>query len=226
MSQFKMLSVNVKHGLKEKSDVKQFADWIKSTGAEVVAVQQIERATESKPGFDAYSELLKRLDMRGTFSKARYFQGWDSGNSLFCMYPLLQSNVFMLPTGKGKVRRALSFGVFEMGLSSLAFGSTDLDEEELSERTKQVYEILSIQKSMKEAPMIISGNFGEPSMGKAVSKMAESFSCANSINEQTAGLDQHIYIPGNGKMKVISSEKKQLNAFNTTGILVTIEVTQ
>lgn len=221
-----MLSVNALHGLKEKNDVKQFADWIKSTGAEVVAVQQIERPTDSKPGFDAYGELLKRLDMRGTFSKARYFQGWDSGNALFCMYPLLQSDAFMLPTGKGKVRRAMSFAVFEMGLSSLAFGSADLDDEELSERTKQVFEILSIQKSMKEAPMIIGGNFGEPSKGKAATKMTESFSCANSINEQTEGLDQHIYLPSNGKMKVISVEKKQFKVFNTTGILATVEVTQ
>ncbi len=221
-----MLSVNALHGLKEKSDVKQFADWIKSTGAEVVTVQQIERATESKPGFDAYSELLRRLDMRGTFSKARYFQGWDSGNALFCLYPILQSNVFMLPTGKGKVRRAMSFGVFEMGLSSLAFGSADLDDEELSERTKQVHEILSIQKSMKEYPMIIGGNFGESSKGKTAAKMAEQYFCANGVTEQTIGLEQHIYVPSNGKMKVISAEKKHFKPFNTTGIFVTIEVTQ
>ena len=220
-----MLSVNVHHGIKDKNDVKQFADWIKSTGAEVVAVQQIERSTESKPGFDAYSELLKRMDMRGTFSKARYFQGWDSGNALFCLYPLLQSDGFMLPTGKGKTRRTLSFAVFEMGLSSMAFGSADLDDEELSERTKQVYEILSIQKSMKEYPMMIGGNFGESPKGKAAAKMAESFSCANSTNDQTVGLDQQIYLPLNGKMKVIAVEKKQFNPFNTTGILVTAEVT-
>jgi endonuclease/exonuclease/phosphatase family metal-dependent hydrolase len=225
-SQFKMLSVNAQHGLKEASDVKQFANWIRSTGAEVVAVQQIERATESKPGFDAYSELLKRLDMRGTFAKARYFQGWDSGNSLFCLYPLLQSNVYPLPTGKGKARRSLSFGVFEMGLSSIAFGSADLDDEDLSERVKQVYEILSIQKSMQEFPMVIGGNFGEPSKGKAAAKMAEKYLCANSASEQTAGIDQHIYFPSNGKMKVIQTEKKQYSGLNATGILVTIEVTQ
>lgn len=225
-SQFKMLSVNAQHGLKDVSDVKQFANWIKSTGAEVVAVQQIERATESKPGFDAYSELLKRLDMRGTFAKARYFQGWDSGNSLFCLYPLLQSNVYPLPTGKGKARRSLSFGVFEMGLSSMAFGSADLDDEDLSERVKQVYEILSIQKSMQEFPMVIGANFGEPSKGKASMKMMEKYYCANSANEQTVGIDQHIYFPSNGKMKVIHIEKKQYSGLNTTGILVTIEVTQ
>jgi len=226
VSQFKMLSVNAHHGLKDKSDVKQFADWIKATGAEVVAVQQIERATDSKPGFDAYRELLKQLDMRGTFAKARYFQGWDSGNALFCLYPLLQSEVFMLPTGKGKVRRSMSFAIFEMGLSSMAFGSADLDDEELGERMKQVNEVFSIQKTMKEFPMTIGCNFGESSKGKAAAKMTENYLCANNANEQTAAMEQHIYLPSNGKMKVLLSEKKQYNGFKTSGILVTAEVTQ
>lgn len=225
-NQFKMLSVNAQHGLKDKTDVKRFADWVKTTGAELVAVQQIIRATDSKPEFDAFTELLKRLDMRGTFAKARYFQGWDSGNALFCLYPMLQSNAYMLPTGKGKTRRSLSFGLFEMGLKPMAFASTDLDGDDLSERVKQVYEILSIQKSMEEYPIIVAGNFGESSKGKAPSKMLERYLCANSAGEQTVSLEQHVYLPVNGKMKVIASEKVQYKSLNVNGILVTIEVTQ
>lgn len=225
-NQFKMLSINAQHGLKDKSDVKKFAEWVKATGAELVAVQQIIRATESKPEYDAFTELLKYLDMRGTFAKARYYQGWDSGNALFCMYPLLQSNAYVLPTGKGKTRRSMSFGVFEMGLKPMAFASTDLDDEDLSERVKQVYEILSIQKSVEEYPMIIAGYFGETSKGKAPAKMSEKYICVNNAAEQTSGILEHVYLPSNGKVKVISSEKVQYKTLNATGILVTLEVTQ
>lgn len=221
-----MLTVNAQHGLKDKAEVKKFADWVKTTGAEVVAVQQIIRATDSKPEFDAYSELLKRLDMRGTFAKARYFQGWDSGNALFSMYPILQSNTYMLPTGKGKTRRSLSFGVFEMGLKSLAFASTDLDDEDLSERVKQVYEILSIQKTMPEYPIIVAGNFGESSKGKAPAKMLERYACANSSADQTAGMEQHVYLPNDGKLNVVSIEKVLNKTLHTYALLVTIEVIQ
>lgn len=225
-NQIKMLSVNAQHGLKDKTDIKHFAEWVKSTGAELVAVQEIIRATDSKPEFDAFNELLKSLDMRGTFAKARYFQGWDSGNALFCMYPLLQSNTYMLPTGKGKTRRSLSFGVFEMGLKPMAFASTDLDGDDLGERVKQVYEIFSIQKSMEEYPMIVAGNFGESPKGKAPAKMMEKYICANTAAEQTSGMEQHVYLPSNGKLKVISSEKVHNKSLNTTGLLVTVEVTQ
>jgi len=225
-SQFTMLSINAQHGLKEKGDVKRFAEWVKSTGAELVAVQQIIRATESKPEFDAYLELMKRLDMRGTFAKARYFQGWDSGNALFCMYPLLQSNTYTLPTGKGKTRRSLSFGVFEMGLKSIAFASTDLDSDDLSERVKQVYEILAIQRAMAEYPIVVAGNFGESSKGKASAKMNELFVCGNASADATVGMEQHVYLPKSGKMNVLSAKKVQYAALNATGILTTIEVTQ
>ncbi len=225
-NQFKMLSISAQHGLKNDRDVKKFADWIKTTGAELIAVQQIERATDSKPGFDAHSELLKKLDMRGTFAKARYYQGWDSGNSLFCIYPILQSNVYPLPAGKGKARRSLSFGLFELGLKPVAFGSTDLDDEDLSERVKQVNEIFSIQKSVAEYPMIVAGNFGESIKGKASVRMMDNYLCANNLTEQTSGLEQHVYLPMNGKMKAVTSEKIKYNELNSTGILVTVEVTQ
>ncbi len=225
-NRFVMLSVNAQHGLKDRADVVKFANWIKSTGAELVAVQRIERATESKPEFDAYSVLLKQLDMRGTFAKARYLQGWDSGNALFCLYPILQSNVYMLPTGKGKARRSLSFGVFEMGLRSMAFASTDLDGDDLSERQKQVAEIFAIRRSIPEFPVIVAGFFGESAKGKVAAKMGEQFISANTASESTAGLEQHVYLPQNAKMKVIAAEKVSYKPLNTTGIIVTVEVTQ
>lgn len=225
-STFKMLTINLAHGLEDKNDVKMFADWVKSTGAEVIAVQQIERATDSKPGFDAFNELLNRLDMRGTFAKARYYKGWDSGNALFCLYPMLQSNVYAIPVGKGKVRRSLSFGVFELGLKSVAFASTDLDDESLSERSKQVYEILAIQKSMEEYPIIVSGNFGEPISGKSSARMLQQYSAVNLHAEQMTDLYQHIYIPLEKNMDVVSAEKIEYKQLKQTGLLATVRVVQ
>lgn len=225
-SSFKILSINLAHGVNDKTDVKKFADWVKATGAEVVAVQQIVRATDSKPGFDPFEELRKLLDMRGTFAKARYYQGWDSGNALFCLYPMMQSNVYPLPTGKGKVRRSLSFAVFELGLKSVAFASTDLDGDDSSERIRQVREIFAIQKSMEEYPMIVAGNFGEPMNGKASSQMREQYSCANAASESLNGIEQQVYIPLNKKMNVLSAEKVYYKPFNQHGLLVTVEVVQ
>ena len=85
-STFKILSVNVRHTMKGKSDVRKLAKLIKSTQAEIVAVQQIERPQEGQSDFDAVQELAKQTEMYDFFGKARYFEGFDSGNALFSMY--------------------------------------------------------------------------------------------------------------------------------------------
>ena len=223
---FKILSINLTHGLQDKSAVKKFASWVKATGAEVVAVQQIERATDAKPGFDAVTALAKELDMRSTFAKARYYQGWDSGNALFCMYTMDQSNAYSLPVGKGKVRRSLSFAIFELGLKSVAFASTHLDDDDLSERTKQVNEILSIQNSIPEYPIIVSGDFGETIKGKACAEMLEKYLPSNTVSTQLSSSSQHIFVPLNKKMNILSAEKIQFKGLNQTGVLATIELVQ
>jgi endonuclease/exonuclease/phosphatase family metal-dependent hydrolase len=225
-STVKVLSINLAHSLQDNTDVKQFADWVKSTGAEVVAVQQITRPTESKPGFDPFRELLKRLDMRGTFAKARYFQGWDSGNALFSMYPMLQSNTYALPVGKGKVRRSLSFGIFELGLKPVAFASTDLDDSDDVERVKQVREILSIQRSVKEYPIIVTGNFGERSDGRSSSTMQDKYQASHAKSDQLTLLTQHVYVPLDQKMNILSAEKVVYKPLNQDGVVVTVEIVQ
>jgi endonuclease/exonuclease/phosphatase family metal-dependent hydrolase len=225
-STVKILSINLAHSLQDKTGVRRFADWVRSTGAEVVAVQQITRSTDSKPGFDAYSELLQRLDMRGTFAKARYFQGWDSGNALFCMYPLLQSNVYPLPAGSGKVRRSLSFGLFELGLKPVAFASTDLDDDDAADRSRQVAEILSIQKSLEEHPMVVTGNFGERINGKASARMTARYESSHVAAEPLSAINQHLYIPAGKNMSIVSAEKVTYAPTKQNGLLVTIEIFQ
>ncbi len=223
-STFKMLSINIKHQLQDKTDVKKFSDWAKSVGAEVIAVQQIYRPTDSKPGFDPVQELAKKLDMRSFFGKARYYQGWDSGNALFSLYPIQQTNIFLLPVGKGKVRRSLTFGVIDTGMQGIGFGSTELDDAELAERIKQSYEIMSIAESMKEYPIVVAGSFGENAQGKTTNKMNEKFSVCNLLNENAVSLEQHVYTLKNSKIKPISSEKVSFG--NSDGIVVTLEIQQ
>jgi endonuclease/exonuclease/phosphatase family metal-dependent hydrolase len=225
-STVKILSINLAHSLQDKTDVKLFADWVKTTGAEVVAVQQITRPRESQQGFDSYGELLKRLDMRGTFAKARYFQGWDSGNALLSMYPLLQSNTYPLPVGKGKVRRSLSFGVFELGLKPVAFASTDLDDSDNDERLKQVREIFSIQKSVEEFPIIVTGNFGERATGQSSAAMAVQYQASHSTSDQLSVVTQHVYVPLQKKMTILSAEKVVYKPFNQNGVIVTVQIEQ
>ncbi len=216
-SAVKILSINTLHLLQDKTDVEKFAIWLKSTEAEIITLQQIERPTEGKSGFNAAAELAKAMDMRFTFGKARYYKGFDSGNMVLSMYPLQQSNTFSLPVGKGKVRRGFTYGVFDIGVKSICVASTELDEDSESERTKQVKEILSLSKSLSDFPLVIGGSFYENEKGKSVQKMQEKcVGVQNSI--------QHIYAIKDTSIQIQPLEKKQYSAIKSPVTFVQITI--
>jgi len=224
-STFKILSVNVRHTLKGKSDVRKLAKLIKSTAADIVAVQEIERPQEGNSEFDAVQELAKQTEMYDYFGKARYFEGFDSGNALFSTYPVKQTVVQELPVEDGKVRRSLAFGVIDVGLKEVGVSSTELDDGSPSERIKEAVQITSIAQSYDNVPFIVCGYFCEPISGKAAAKMQERFAAANSLQESTQKSEQQIYTMKGQKVEPISIEKVKFGS-SSDAMLVTMQVTQ
>ncbi len=222
-STVKILSINVRHTLKEKSDVRRLSKLIKSTAAEIVAVQQIERPEEGKTGFDPVKELAKQTEMYDFFGKARFLEGFDSGNAILSMYPVTQTTIRQLPVGKGKVRRSLAFGIIDVGLREIAVASTELDDQSSSERVDQAEEIFSVAQSYSEKPFLVCGNFCEPLSGKAAAKMQEHFIAANLLQGSTANTEEHLYTFKDSKIQPISVEKLKFGASNDA-LLVTIQV--
>ncbi len=221
----KILTVNARHSLKEKSDVRKLAKLIKSTQAEIVAVQQIEKPEEGNDGFDAVKELAKQTDMYNFFGKARFFEGFDSGNALLSMYPIKNTIIHELPAAKGKVRRSLAFGAVDVGLRNLDVASTELDDQSASERAAQAEEISSFSKQYAGELLVVCGDFNETLLGKAAGKMQEGFTTANALQETTQNSSQHLYVIKDPKIRPLSSQKVKAGA-SIEGLLVTVEVTQ
>ncbi len=222
---FKILSLNVRHTLKEKSDVQKLTKFIKKSGAEIVTLQQIERPAEGKTGFDAVKELAKQAEMYDYFGKARFLEGYDSGNALFSIYPVKQTSVRSLPVEKGKVRRSLAFGVVDVGLREVGVASTELDEGSSSERVAQAEEIFTIAQSLSDVPLVLCGDFGESHSGKVSAKMEERFNSANSLQEAAKTSQQHVYSIKNPKIEPVSVEKLKFGG-SFDALLVTMRVTQ
>jgi len=224
-STVKILTVNARHSLKEKSDVRRLARLVKSTAAEIVAVQQIERPEEGKEGFDAVRELGKETDMYNYFGKARFFEGFDSGNALLSMYPMKGMLVHELPVGKGKVRRSLAFGEVDAGIRTVGVASTELDDQSSADRVEESSEIASFVKQYAGELIVVCGDFNESSSGKAAAKMQEEFTAANTLQESTAATSQHLYTIKDEKLRPLSSQKVKAGN-GLEGLLVTVEITQ
>ncbi len=220
----KLLTLNVSHSLKDRADVKRFAAWVKSTGAEIVAVQQIERPQEGAKGFDAVSEIARAADMYQFFGKARYWEGFDSGNAIFSLYPIHQTVVLPLPVGKGKVRRSLAYGAIDVGLKTIGVGSTELDDQSVSDRLDEAAKIAEIGGSMTEFPFVVCGEFNERFKGKVSTSMMERFTAANSLEGTTVSLDQHVYAWAGSEVVPIAA--RAVRHGRLEGMLVTFQVTE
>ncbi|HTR82151.1 MAG TPA: endonuclease/exonuclease/phosphatase family protein [Bacteroidota bacterium] len=224
-STVKILTLNARHTLKDRSDVRKLARIIKSHGVEILAVQQVERPEEGNDGFDAVKELGKELDMYNFFGKARYFEGVSSGNAVLSMYPVRQTIVQDLPVAKGKVRRSIAFGSVDVGLRNVDVASTELDDESSSERVSEVEEIFSFAKPYAGELFVVCGDFNEPMSGKASARMGEHFTVANALEKSTENTDQRLYVINDPKIRPLSIEKLRFGN-SVEGLLVTIEVTQ
>jgi endonuclease/exonuclease/phosphatase family metal-dependent hydrolase len=221
-----ILSVNLAHAVKDRSDAKKIAAWIKSTGAEVVAVQQIEIPGEGKQGFNAVNELASQTEMYQFFGKARYLEGFDSGNAIFSIYPVRQSTVVSLPVSKGKVRRSLAYGVVDIGLMSIGIGCTELDDQSGGERAMQAQEILKSSTSFSDFYYFVTGTMYEPANGGVASGLSRKFELANLKLDGAAGTQQHVYAPKNTKIVATEVKRVQLKEKKLEGVLVSYQISE
>jgi endonuclease/exonuclease/phosphatase family metal-dependent hydrolase len=220
----KIISINTLHALHDAQSVKRFASWVRMFAPDVVAVQQIDRPMEGKKDFDAVRELAQQLDMRPFFGVARYYKGFDSGNAVFSVYPIKQSTVESLPVSKGKVRRSLAYTVIDVGLQSVGFASTEVDDQSPAERKKQAQELVTMLPQFIDFPFVLCGEFYEPSSGAAAGVMKDTFVCANDLGTAPVAGTQHLYAAGRSTVKPVAAKKIVNQDIHSDAIMVMLHV--
>lgn len=224
LATFKVMSLNTAHALKSKSDVRRFVQWMKTIAPDVVALQEIDVPLEGKTGFDAPAEVAKEAEMYQFFGMARYWNGRNSGNALLSTYPILSSRVESLPVGKGKVRRSLAYGVVDLGVRSVAFASTELDDQSSFEREQQVKEIFHLAQQDHEFPLVVCGMFNEPASGKASLAMTKQFSLANVLDATLTTSEQQIYSVRDTVLTPVSVERFSNDGTHTDAVVATFQI--
>ncbi|HLP16521.1 MAG TPA: endonuclease/exonuclease/phosphatase family protein [Bacteroidota bacterium] len=219
----RILSINALHALRDEASVKRFASWIRSVQPDVVAVQQIERPMEGKKDFDAVKELAVALDMRPFFGMARYYKGFDSGNALFSTYPIHQSTVESLPVSKGKVRRSIAYSVIDVGLQSVGFASTEIDDQSASERKSQTRGLVELLPQFKDFPFVVCGEFYERPSSPTVGALKGRCVCANELDGAPQDLTQHLYTAAR-TVTPVAARKVVNKDIHSDALVVTLRV--
>lgn len=104
----KLMTYNIHSciGMDGKLDPVRIADVIRDTGAETVAMQEVDKLTERIGYVDQSAVIAKELNYHYLFGKAINRSKGDYGNALLSRYPLEQIDNFEIPT-LGEPRRVL-----------------------------------------------------------------------------------------------------------------------
>jgi endonuclease/exonuclease/phosphatase family metal-dependent hydrolase len=124
-----VLSYNIRHGRGTDGvlDLERIAGVVLASGAELVALQEVDERTERTGGVDQAAELGRLTGMHHAFAPFMGFQGGRYGLAVLSAHPILSHRVIDLPPGKHEPRVALLVEVELPGWERLAFVSLHLD---------------------------------------------------------------------------------------------------
>ena len=157
-----VLSYNIHHGEGTDGvfDLERLAAVIRETGADLVALQEVDVGTGRAGGVDQAEELARLTGMTAFFGEAIPFSGGSYGDAVLSRWPLMDQEAHLLPAQPDHERRvAVAVTVQPPGWPSpLRFVGTHLDHtRDPADRVAQA-EALNALLLPDELPTILAGD--------------------------------------------------------------------
>jgi endonuclease/exonuclease/phosphatase family metal-dependent hydrolase len=154
--ELKILTYNIHHGegVDGKLDLARIAGIITNSGADLVALQEVDRLATRSGKVDQAAELGRLAGLHHSFGAAMPFQGGYYGQAILSRFPISATSVHPLPQQSGREPRIAVAAQIE----NLWFVSTHLDHQIETIRVQQAY---ALQKLFgdKPEPVILVGDF-------------------------------------------------------------------
>lgn len=158
-----VLTYNIHHGAGTdgKYDLSRVADVIKKSGADLVALQEVDRNT-NRTKDDQPAKLATLTGFHPCFGRAMNFEGGEYGDLILSRYPLGKTDTHALPYKEGGHRepRCIVIAHVKLPAGEIVFASTHLDHTggPDNDRLAQAKEIVAALKD-QTLPTIIAGDF-------------------------------------------------------------------
>jgi endonuclease/exonuclease/phosphatase family metal-dependent hydrolase len=176
--QFRVMTYNIHHGegVDGKIDLNRIAEVILSQRADIVALQEVDRAVERTGRRDLIAELAALTGMNHAFGKNIDYQGGDYGNAVLSRFRIIEQqnrHYKMLRPGE---QRGLLQVVLQVEGKKLLLLNTHLDyRPDDAERLSNVDEINEVLGQYKGLPVILCGDFNDTPDSPAHRKLVETF---------------------------------------------------
>lgn len=162
--ELRVLTFNIHHAEGEdgKLDVVRVADVITRSGADVVALQEVDRGVERSGRRDLLKELADLTGLRYAFGKNLDHQGGDYGNGLLTSRRIVSEGNRLLPNTNGGEQRGVLQVVLDVDGTQVLVLATHLDHRrDEAQRVASADAMLGMLKAWGEGPVIALGDFND-----------------------------------------------------------------
>lgn len=172
---FRVMSYNIHHGegIDAKLDLERIAAVIKESGADIVALQEVDKGVERSGRRDMPAELAALTGFTCIFSNNYHYQGGEYGNAVLTRFPVLAATNHHFRMLRALEPRGLLQVTLAVQGRQLALLNTHLDAgREDHERWSSVGEIESILKSYAGVPLLFGGDFNATPDSRVIQKLS------------------------------------------------------
>lgn len=167
-----VLTYNILHGATLHNDfnLDRIADVIRSTGADIVALQEVDFKTKRAKGLDLATELGWRTGLAPLFGRAMPYDGGEYGEAILSGLTFIKSRVIPLPCSAGhEPRAALEVITLLPSGDTISIVGTHLDHtSDPADRQAQAMRINEVYANMPY-PTILAGDLNAEPGSEAIS---------------------------------------------------------
>jgi len=199
------MTYNIHHGAPENSDVVNLANIaavIKNSGAELIALQEVDVNVPRSGKVNQAAELAKLLGMEYHFSKSIDYNGGEYGVAILSKYPLSNKRRELLPMPTLGEQRSIALATVTLpNGQNIEFASTHFDLNVPNRTAQAVY--LNQMSATLNKELFVGGDYNAIPSSSEMLKLKEGFtlSCMSScplsfpVNTPTKAIDFVIFNP-------------------------------
>ena len=176
---FRVMTYNIRHGegLDGRVDLERIAQLIRQEGADIVALQEVERGSSRTGRRDMPAELARLTGMTCVFSNNFHFGGGDYGNAVLTRFPVKNWSNFHYPMLRPGEQRGLLQLELDVRGVGLVFLNThaDYNPKDDSERWAGLAEIEAVARRHAGKPAILCGDFNDTPASRTYQRLCKSY---------------------------------------------------
>jgi endonuclease/exonuclease/phosphatase family metal-dependent hydrolase len=175
---FRVMTYNIHHGegLDGRVDLERIAALIKESGADLVALQEVDKGVTRTAQRDLPAELAALTGLSCVFSNNFPYQGGEYGNAILTRFPIKHGTNLHYPMLRPGEQRGILQLTLDVFGREVVFMNTHIDYRgDDAERWLNVGEIEKLVHHHSGKPIILCGDFNDTPGSRVIKRLGETF---------------------------------------------------